>query len=280
MMGVSETGKPRPIDERSRHLHLRLAETEAEVRASQALRYRVFVEEMAAKASPQMLAEQREFDNFDPYCDHMLIFDTSVAEGPGRVVGTYRLMRREQARLAGGFYTATEYDISRLLALPGDVMELGRSCVDRAYRTGANMQLLWRGLAAYAFHFDVDVLFGCGSLHGVDPEALALQLSYLYHHHLAPEELRVRALDERYLDMRQLPPEQVDVKVALQELPPLVKGYLRLGGFVGDGAVVDYEFNTTDVCVIVNPRTATEKYRRHLTRGHNEPVGGARDPES
>lgn len=267
----------RPVDVRARNLWIRLAETQEEIEAAQKLRYRVFVEEMGASASEEMARTGREFDSFDPYCDHLLIFDTAdgaapggVAPGgeaPGRVIATYRFMRREQAKRAGQFYTESEYDIRPLLEAPGEIMELGRSCVDRDYRTGGNMQLLWRGITAYVLFHKVNLLFGCGSLHGTDVEKLAQPLAYLHHYHLAPEELRPRALSERYTDMNLLPKEAVDARAALHTLPPLVKGYLRLGGSIGDGAVVDHEFGTTDVCVIVNTEVVTDRYRRSLTRG-------------
>lgn len=271
---ILATGRgARAVDVRSRDLHIRLAETEEEVAAAQRLRYRVFVEEVGARPSEEMARSGREFDEFDAFCDHLLIFDTATAPPPGRVVATYRFLRREQARRAGRFYTQGEYDVSPLLDYPGEIMELGRSCVDRDYRTGGNMQLLWRGIAAYVLHFRVDLLFGCASLRGTDVGALAQPLSYLHHHHLAPAGLRPRALAERYVDMNLLPAEAIDTKAALHSLPPLVKGYLRLGGFVGDGAVVDAEFGTTDVCVVVKTDVVTDKYRRHLTRA--EGGGGA-----
>lgn len=257
----------RPVEVHSRDLCIRLAENEAEVAEAQKLRYRVFVEEVGARPSEEMARSRREFDEFDAYCDHLLVFDTAAGPPPGRVVATYRFLRREQAKRAGRFYTQDEYDVSLLLDYPGEIMELGRSCVDRDYRTGGNMQLLWRGIAAYVLHYKVDLLFGCASLRGTDVAALAQPLAYLHHHHLAPPALRPRALAARYVDMNLLPADAIDTKAALHSLPPLVKGYLRLGGFVGDGAVVDSEFGTTDVCVVVKTDVVTDKYRRHLTRG-------------
>lgn len=256
----------RPVDVRSRNFHLRLAETPDEVAASQALRYEVFVEEMAARATPERQAEKREFDRFDPFCDHLLVFDTEAGPAPGRVIATYRFMRRDAAQRAGGFYTATEYDISSLEAYHGELMELGRSCVHADYRAGANMQLVWRGITDYVMNFGVDLMFGCASLPTVEPDEVADQLTYLYYHHLAPPGLRPRARPELYVKMDRLPPDALDAKAALQSLPPLVKGYLRLGGFVGDGAVIDSDFGTTDVCVVVKTDLVTDRYRRHLTR--------------
>jgi putative hemolysin len=247
-------------------LHVRLAETRAEIRASQKLRYRIFCEEMTAKPMIEMAAAKREADSFDEFCDHLLVFDQGSGGGPPAVVGSYRLMRREAAERRGQFYSSDEYDISKLLAYRGGILELGRSCVDRRYRTGATMQLLWRGIADFVLHHKIDVLFGCASLPGLDPEALSAELSFLHHHHLAPPALRPRALAERYVKMDRLPPDAFDRGEVWQALPPLIKGYLRVGGFVGDGAVVDYDFGTTDVCIVVKTDRVTEKYYRHYTR--------------
>jgi putative hemolysin len=186
------------------------------------------------------------------------------------VVGTYRLIRRPAAAQFGSFYSAAEYDIAPLIAYPGEILELGRSCVDAGYRARPVMQLLWSGIAAYVFHYDIALMFGCASLPGTDPDALAAPLSYLYYHHLAPPALRARALPERFVDMRRLDPAALDPLRTLAGLPPLIKGYLRLGGFVGDGAVIDPEFNTTDVCVIVETELVTRRYSRHYVRQSKE----------
>jgi putative hemolysin len=199
------------------------------------------------------------------------VFDDDAADG--RVVGTYRVMRRAAAAAKGGFYSESEYDIRPLLDLPGEILELGRSCVDAAYRTRLTMNLLWQTIAAYVFHHDVEVMFGCASLSGTDAAAHAKALSYLYHYHLAPPAFRPKALPERYIDMRGVAREQLDPKAALAALPPLVKGYLRLGGFVGDGAVIDRDFNTTDVSIVVKTDLITEKYSRHYERGIRDPAG-------
>ena len=255
---------------RSGTMEVRLARSEADIDASQALRYRVFYDEMAARPTPEMAARGRDFDDFDPLCDHLLVIDHSRGEGASSVVGTYRLIRRDAAARHGGFYTAAEYDIAKLEALPGEILELGRSCVDVGYRTRPTMQLLWRGIAEYVFRHRIGLMFGCASLHGTDPGALALPLSYLYHYHLAPVELRPRAIESRYVDMRLLPAETIEPLRALADLPPLVKGYLRLGGFVGDGAVVDEQFNTTDICIVVKTELVTEKYSKHYERRSRE----------
>ena len=248
------------------NLEARLARTEEEVAAAQSLRYRVFFEEMSANPSPEVAATKRDFDKFDDICDHLLVIDSSRTDLPCGVVGTYRLLRSSVAEQHGGFYTADEYDIHRLDGHPGQTLELGRSCVEIAHRNRPTMQLLWQSIAQYIFQHDVGIMFGCASMQGTDPQALALPLSYLYHYHLAPPALRPRALEERYVDMRILPEAEIDARRALAALPPLIKGYLRLGGFVGDGAVVDYDFNTTDVSIVVKTDLVTEKYFKHYER--------------
>jgi L-ornithine Nalpha-acyltransferase len=247
-------------------LQVRLAASDEDIDAVQALRYRIFYETMGAQPLPGMARRRRDCDPFDEMCDHLMVLDHTRGHGADAVVGTYRLIRREAARRYGRFYSAAEYDISRLVTYPGPVLELGRSCVDPAYRARAVMPLLWNGIATYVFHYEIELMFGCASLPGIDPDQLAVPLSYLYHHHLAPPELRTRALSERYVDMRRLDPGDFDPERTLSLLPPLIKGYLRLGGFVGDGAVIDHQFNTTDVCVVVKTDLVAEKYSRHYER--------------
>ncbi len=266
MTGLADGTVGRVVDIVSGPLQVRLAESAADIDAAQALRYRVFYETMGARPLPGMAPVRRDSDPFDEICDHLLVLDHSRGDGAKAIVGTYRLIRRDAARRCGRFYSAAEYDISRLISYRGEILELGRSCVDPSYRTRPAMSLLWSGIAAYVFHYDIALMFGCASLPGVDPGALAVPLSYLYHHHSAPPRLRPRALEQRYVDMNRLPAEAVDPLRTLAALPPLIKGYLRLGGFVGDGAVIDEQFNTIDVCVVVKTDLVAEKYSRHYER--------------
>lgn len=247
-------------------LEVRIARRHDEILAAQRLRYRVFYEEMGATPSPEVLAAGRDFDRFDDNCDHLLVVDTALGSGAEGVVGTYRLMRRVHAERNGGFYSASEFDISPLAQHRGEILELGRSCVDPAYRSSKTMQLLWQGIAIYVFSYDISLMFGCASFQGVDVEACKTQLSYLYHHHLAPEDRRVRALPERYQRMDLLPNDGTDQRRVLAGLPPLVKGYLRLGGHVGDGAVIDHEFGTIDVFITVATAQITDRYLNHYSR--------------
>lgn len=254
------------VELRAGNLGVRLATTAEELEAVQALRYRVFYEEMGAQADKIAVATRRDHDEFDAVADHLLVVDHDLGENVNNVVGTYRLIRQEAAQRLGRFYSASEYDISVLESFPGQKLELGRSCTDAAYRSRAVMQLLWRGIAAYVFHYGIDLMFGCASLSGTDPDALAPELTYLATHHLAPEAIRPRALPARYVEMRRGDPAGLDARQALMSLPPLIKGYLRLGGFVGEGAVIDGQFNTTDIAVVVQTDLVTEKYYRHYER--------------
>lgn len=256
-----------PVLSVSGALEVRLAETEAEVEQAQRLRYRVFYQEMDAIPSPAMRAEARDFDRFDDVCDHLLVVDRATHEDDGRprVVGTYRLMRDADAARAGGFYTSSEYDIAPMLAgWPATTrfLELGRSCILKSYRTRpATMQLLWRGVMTYVARFSIDLMFGCASLHGTDADQLALPLSYLHHFHAIAPEFRVRAKSELYVEMNRIPKEAIDVKEALRSLPPLIKGYVRAGAGIGEGAVVDRQFGTTDVFIYVPLATLDARYK-------------------
>jgi putative hemolysin len=251
-------------------LGVRIATTADEIDAVQALRYRVFYKDMGAVASAEASATERDRDAFDAVADHLLVVDHAIGPGPEGVVGTYRLIRAEAAARIGRFYSADEYDISAMIGFPGRVLELGRSCVHPDYRGRSAMQLLWRGIAAYVFLHEIDLMFGCASLPGTDPDAIATELTYLYHHHLAPPGLRPKALPHRYVDMRRTDPASLDPRRVLAQLPPLVKGYLRLGGFVGDGAVIDHQWNSIDIAVVVKTDLVTDKYYRHYERQSRE----------
>lgn len=239
-------------------LETRLARSAAEIEAAQRLRYQVFVEEMGARLPPAAMQARRDFDGWDAICDHLLVIDSAMEGDPeDRIVGTYRLLRQDVAERHGGFYSAHEFDIDPLLSRHAGkrFMELGRSCVLPQYRTRRTVELLWQGNWAYALKHGVDAMLGCASFPGVQPEAHALALSFLHHHALAKGEWAVSALREEYCSMDLMPPEALDARRALAVMPPLVKGYLRLGAMVGDGAVVDRAFNTTDVLVVL-PITA------------------------
>lgn len=237
---------------------VKLASSQAELEAAQRLRYEVFIAELGGCGDMVDHKNQLEKDRFDPYFDHLVLTDTSC----DMVVGVYRLMRQDQAERAGGFYSASEYDLSPLISSGRKILELGRSCLHKDYRGGMAMFHLWNGLASYVRQHDIDVLFGVASFHGTDTAALAEPLSLLHHRHLAPKELRVRAQPSAYQPMNLMPESQLNRPVAMKQIPSLIKAYLKLGGFVGDGAFVDRAFNTTDVCLILDTAQMNERQAR------------------
>jgi L-ornithine Nalpha-acyltransferase len=247
-------------------LEVRLAHSAKEVKAAQRLRYEVFYEEMSAAADVKTLVSRRDSDSFDRLCDHLLVVDHGGSQSDvrprSRVVGTYRLLRQDVAERNFGFYTASEFDIQPLVAAhPGKrFLELGRSCVLAAYRNKRTVELLWHGIWTYVLHHRIDVMIGCASLEGTDPGRLALPLAFLHHHAGSDGPWRVRALPHRYVPMNRLAKEAVDPRAALHALPPLVKGYLRLGALIGDGAVVDHQFGTTDVLVVLPVERINMRY--------------------
>ena len=247
-------------------LEVRLATDERELKAAQKLRYRVFYEEMQAAPSEAMRRAARDFDAYDDVADHLLVLDHSRVGRDERVVGTYRLIRRHAARQVGRFYTSDEYDIAPLAAMKGEILELGRSCVDGDYRNRRVMDLLWRGIAAYIGIHDVQVMFGCASFPTARVEDHTLPLAYLHHNHTAPAEICPVAVPSRHVDMNLRAADSIDPRRGLASLPPLIKGYLRLGGFVGAGAVVDRQFNSVDVCVVVETARLSNRYADHYAR--------------
>jgi putative hemolysin len=247
-------------------LETRIARTSAEVDAAQAIRYRVFVEEMHAQVPPAAARMRRDIDAWDAICDHLLVLDTAIeGDAEDQIVGTYRLLRQDVAMANGGFYSSSEFQVADLVARHPDkrFMELGRSCVLPQYRTKRTVELLWQGNWAYALKHRVDVMFGCGSFAGAVPEEHALALSYLHHNALARGRWRVEALPELQHSMDLMPAEAINLRKALAALPPLIKGYLRLGAMVGEGAVVDRAFRTTDVLIVLPIHTISERYRNY-----------------
>jgi putative hemolysin len=250
-------------------LDVRVATSEEEIAAAQALRYRIFYEEMGATPTPAMQAVRRDIDAYDSICDHLLVIDHG-ADGRPQVVGTYRLLRQLVADMHNGFYSAGEYDLAPLLetsASGGQLLELGRSCVAPEHRNTTTITLLWRGIASYLKMHGISHMFGCASLHGTDPAHHAAELSYLYHHHLAPPELRARAL--AHVPMDRIPAGHYDVRAAQRALPPLIKGYLRVGAMIGDGAFVDTQFNTVDVFVVMPVERITGRYLDRFTSAND-----------
>lgn len=254
-------------------LEVRLARDKREVKRAQRLRYKVFYKHGHAIADAATLLARRDKDGFDKICDHLLVIDHAAPptlSGRPPVVGTYRLLRQSVADRHAGFYTENEFDLAPLRERHAGktFLELGRSCVIPKYRTKRTVELLWRGIWNYVALNRIDVMIGCASLEGTDPDRLALPLSFLHHHARAPDAWRARAHDARAVDMNRMTKEAIDPKAAMRALPPLIKGYLRVGAYVGDGAVIDHQFGTTDVLIVMPVAAIEARYVAHF--------GGAR----
>lgn len=253
----------------SPQLQLRLARDPRELAAAQRLRFAVFVEELGAQCSAADRADRLERDEFDAVCDHLVLIDPSRdAAALDHVVGAYRLLNDERAAAFGRFYCDSEYDLDPLRQSGRRLLEVGRSCVHTDYRGSAAMYLLWNGLAEYALDHQIEVMFGVASFHGTDATQLAEPLSWLHHHHLAPPALRARALPAHFQRMDLLPPEAVERRRAMAQMPALIKAYLRAGGCVGEGAFIDRDFNTTDVLVMVDTAAMSRRHHSFYTRRH------------
>lgn len=239
-------------------LEVRLARGSEDIEAAQRLRYSVFHEELGARSLAAGILESRDADRFDDVCDHLLVVDTDV----NRIVGTYRLLRQECAQESGGFYSSDEFELETLVARHPTLrfLELGRSCVLPEYRSKRTIELLWQGIWAYVNHYDIGVMTGCASFHGTIPAAHAQALSFLAQNCRADADWAVSAISSRYNAMDLVPAEAVDMRAALAAMPPLIKGYLRLGAKIGDGCVVDHDFGTTDVFIILPVQTIAARY--------------------
>jgi len=237
-----------------------------DIRAAQSLRYDVFVSELGGNGPLVDHAARLERDSFDPYADHILLSDVT-RPAHDQVVGVYRVMTTEMAQAAGRFYCAEEYDLTPLYQSGRRLLELGRSCLHADYRGGQAMLCLWQALADYVIEREIDVLFGVASFHGTDAAALSAPLSLLHHRHLSREELRVKAIGPTALSMNMEPSDTLDRLAAVRQLPALIKAYLRLGGTVGEGAFVDYAFNTVDICLILESDAIQGLQRTLLTKG-------------
>lgn len=255
-------------------LEVRLATTKREIRKAQRVRYKVFFEQGSAIPDRTAALIRRDICRFDKVCDHLLVVDTEARSKrlgirKEKVVGTYRLLRQDVAERNFGFYSAAEFDIAPLLArhLGKRFLELGRSCVLAEYRTKRTLELLWRGIWGYVHHHRIDVMIGCASLEGTDPRRLELPLGFLHHHASAEDSWRAAALPARYVAMDGMAAEAIDKRKALSALPPLLKGYVRLGATFGDGAVIDPQFGTVDVLVILPVDRVDARYFAHLAQG-------------
>jgi L-ornithine Nalpha-acyltransferase len=266
--------KPPKVYGRIGSLEVRLARSIADVKKAQRLRFEVFYKEMAAIPDARTLLKKRDEDSYDAICDHLLVIDKTIERTGKRrwlrrakVVGTYRVLGQPIAEKHQGFYTQGEYDIAPLIArkrATNRFLELGRSCVLKPYRNRRTVELLWQGLWTYIREHGYDAMIGCASFPGTDPKEHALALSFLNHYSRAPEDWLVHAHPHLKVDMNLMPKEEVNVKEALKVMPPLIKGYLRLGAYSGDGAVIDHQFGTTDVLIVLPVSAIDTRYFSHF----------------
>jgi L-ornithine Nalpha-acyltransferase len=256
------------------NLEIRLAQTQKEIKQAQKLRYRIFYKEQGAIATLEAMMKQRDIDPYDAYCDHLLVVDTKYPRKkvPGvkqlykeKVVGTYRLLPQHIALQHSGFYSQAEFDVDALIQRhPGKrFLELGRSCVDSAYRDKRTIELLWRGIWWYVQELKIDALFGCASFAGTDVKKLSAQLTFLQDAASAAPEWQTQAHHSDFGTADRV--TGYDAKQVLHQLPTLIKGYMRCGARFGTGAVIDREFNTTDVLVVLPVSDITPRYREHFT---------------
>lgn len=243
---------------------IRIAQDTADLLGAQRLRYRVFVEELGGDGAMVDHQARLERDEFDDLVDHLVLVDLRRdAAELDHVVGVYRLLPDDRA--GGGFYCDSEYDLSKLKASGRRLLELGRSCMLPDYRGGSGMFLLWSALSDYVLSREIEVMFGVASFHGLDAAALAQPLSWLHHHHLAPENLRPVARAEGFQRMDLIGKDALDRRQAMLEMPALIKAYLRLGGTVGEGAFLDRPFNTTDVLLLMDTAAMSARHREFYT---------------
>ena len=273
MPPIMRRWQPPKVYGRIGNLEVRLARSRGDIRRAQKLRYHVFYEEMSAVPDALAVMTRRDEDGYDSICDHLLVVDRGELPRVRRawprrprVVGTYRMLRQSVADLYDGFYTQGEYNIAPLIQARPELrfVELGRSCVLKSYRNRRTVELLWQGVWTYVRENGIDVMIGCASFEGIDPRQHAMALSFLHHHARAPEQWRLRAHEHLFVDMNMMPPERIDPRAAIKALPPLIKGYLRLGAFIGEGAVVDHQFGTTDVLIILPVEAINTRYFSHF----------------
>ena len=243
---------------------VKIADKSSELKKAQALRYSVFYKEKNAKQSISKKILRLDYDKVDKFADHLIVIDKNRKSTENKIIGTYRLVRGNVANHFGGFYTSSEFDLTKVLNSykPNQILELGRSCVHKDYRNGTIMNLLWKAVAEYVKIYDIKILLGCASFQGTDVMQYANELSYLRRYFSLPDKLSVKSLDRKiYNAYKQANSEINDFKTFVK-LPPLIKGYLRVGGKVSYDCFVDYEFNTIDLCVILNTENIDMRYKK------------------
>ncbi|MDR2413131.1 MAG: GNAT family N-acetyltransferase [Rickettsiales bacterium] len=255
-----------------RDFEVRLTRTKEERRQVRQLRYAVFVEEEGASATEEQKQLREEYDSFDRFADYMGVFHND------KLIGTYRIIDRDAAEKMGGFYTETEYNLSKIKKTAGNIAEMSRACIDADYRENSLvMRMLWLGLSEYIAKNQITILFGVASWVGKKPVESAQAISYLYYNHLSPLSLRATVLTENFSEginpklsrMNILPKVFVNEEMARKQMTPLIKGYLRLGATFGKGVFLDIPFNTYDVFVMLQTRKIAAAYQKHFAGSEN-----------
>lgn len=262
MLPTIQTQLLRPI--RAGKLEVRLAATLPELDAAMRLRFEVFNLELQEGLSASY---ERGYDTdaYDAYCDHLIVKDLQLDE----VVGTYRLLRQQQAERNIGFYSENEFDLGNLRravkTCGGELLELGRSCIARSHRSFATINLLWGAITRYAVERNVSHLFGCGSLHIADPCEVGQVYSFLRANHLAQEEYRVQPLEHCRMPASDGTQAPVEARAVMRMLSPILKGYLRTGALICGAPAYDAEFGTADVLVLVEMKKLSSRYKQHYS---------------
>ena len=239
------------VDLPAKHLSVYLAKHDDDIRAAQQLRYEVFAQECGASLKSQVEGIDR--DEFDKFCDHLIVRNESTDE----VVGTYRILTSRKAKECGAFYSESEFDLHNLMPLVPRLVEVGRSCIRQGYRDGAVITLLWSGLAQYMMTYGYEYLMGCASIQLDDGGASATN-TYM--------NLKSRCLSpERWRVYPKVPFRLTQVNHSPQlPLPPLIKGYVRLGAYVCGEPAWDREFNSADLLMLLPLSRMNPRYARHF----------------
>jgi putative hemolysin len=255
-----------------RDYEVRLTRSKEERKLVRQLRYRCFIEDEGFPATEEQKELREEYDDFDVHADYMGVFYN------GAIIGTYRIIDREAAERLGGFYSETEFDITKIKKHRGNIAEMSRACVDREYRENSLvMSMLWMGLGEYILRNKVQILFGMATWFGGNPVDSMHTLSYLYYNHLSPSDLRA-VMDANKIDesvnpkmtrMNILPEVFVDREKAYKEMPALIKGYLRLNGTFGRGVSICPREDNYSVFAMVLTKNIGKAYQKRFTGNQN-----------
>ncbi|MCZ8074350.1 MAG: GNAT family N-acetyltransferase [Paucibacter sp.] len=253
--------RPAPAAAAPARLDVSWARHEDDVREAQRLRYQVFAEEMGARLSvPAGAPARHDIDTFDAFCEHLLVREVDAHGRVGQVIGTYRVLTPAAAKQAGGWYSETEFDLTRLRGLREQMVELGRSCIHPDHRSGGAIMALWGALAEFMMRNKLDTMIGCASVSMRDGGHFAASLwKQLEQSHLASIEWQVRP-------RLPLPVDELRHDLVV-EAPPLIKGYLRCGARILGAPAWDPDFNTADLPMMMHLADLPSRYRRHFMGG-------------